>query len=275
MIKIIKNLTRLFEKGGYINHRTHVSETVSNDFIKGVIIYNIDERDTVGIFYQKILKEVFDRANHIINDADNYKADVYTFKGDKVCEGAMRKPYTMVQIANALLPPNILDETSSGKSSFDFESVTELMLADKKAKGQNIDLLPSNSFYVQAQIYDDCINFILNKVIAVSLCDGAVQKSTFTIQQRKHNIENIFDSICDDVWAHLQMICYDLDDTSMFQSCCVHPFRNQLNRKDYQHFSTNFKTKLASWVTIEVFQHFHNYTNFLAASRDKVDFKEP
>jgi hypothetical protein len=137
-------------------------------------------------FYKTLFRKILLDANLI--DAQNW-----FFVGLNVYPGAMQKPFKMVQIANALLPPTIWKNGNS----------KQLEWIDYNTRDE--DLLPPNSFYVQAYINDDHIRFILNKVIAVSSVNGAVQKSTFTIQEMSVELESILDSVCDIMWNHLML----------------------------------------------------------------------
>ncbi|CAO3646956.1 unnamed protein product [Mucor fragilis] len=140
----------------------------------------------VTTFYRTLFRKILLDANLI--DAQNE-----FFLGLNICFGAMQKPFKMVQIANALLPPTIWKNGNS----------KQLEWIDYNTRDE--DLLPPNSFYVQAYINDDNIRFTLNKVIAVSSVNGAIQKSTFTIQEMSVELESILDSVCDTMWNQLMM----------------------------------------------------------------------
>ena len=152
---------------------------------------------------------------------------------------AMQKPYKMIQIANALSPPDILykDNLSLYPN-----------LIEHGWLGN--DLLQPNSFYVQAYIYENNINFILNKVVAVSSIEGAVQKSTFTIQERGINVENITDTTCDIMWNHFQTLDCEDYDNRFFSNCCDEHGVGEFNAENYFNFKANLKILMNNWVSI-------------------------
>ncbi|GAN05981.1 hypothetical protein MAM1_0107c05457 [Mucor ambiguus] len=142
--------------------------------------------------------------------------------GYNISLGVMQKPLKMIQIANALLPPIVWDEGAS----------RQVELIDHS--NQKEDLLPPNSFYVQAYVNDGYIRFILNKVIAVSLLNGAIQKSTFTIQEASVKLESTFDSVCDNMWNHLMSLeC--LTDINQHGHCDTH-LKGEYSTADYCFF---------------------------------------
>ncbi|CAO3647000.1 unnamed protein product [Mucor fragilis] len=155
----------------------------SPDGIQDIVLYR---HSTFYSSYETLFRKALLDAN-LISAHNEFIPEI------NICFGAMQKPFKMVQIANALLPPTIWKNGNS----------TQLKWTDYNAHEE--DLLPPNSFYVQAYINDDHIRFILNKVIAVSSVNGAVQKSTFTIQEMSVELESIFDSVCDTMWNHLMM----------------------------------------------------------------------
>ncbi|GAN01400.1 hypothetical protein MAM1_0007c00833 [Mucor ambiguus] len=145
----------------------------------------------------------------------------------EICYGAMQKPLKMIQIANALLPPIVWNEGTSRQ--------VELM----DYSNQKEDLLPPNSFYVQAYVNDGSIHFILNKVVVVSLVNGAMQKSTFTVQEASVKLESTFDSVCDNMWNHLMSLeC--LTDIDQHGHCDTH-LRGEYSTSDYHFFKCSIK----------------------------------
>jgi hypothetical protein len=81
------------------------------------------------MFYKALLDAEFVGPKHYF---------MYETEGQDICLGAMQKPFKMIQIANALLPPIVWNEGTS----------RQVELMDYNNRQQ--DLLPPNSFYVQA-----------------------------------------------------------------------------------------------------------------------------
>ncbi|KAL9548505.1 hypothetical protein MBANPS3_005644 [Mucor bainieri] len=139
-----------------------------------------------NVFYSEIIQDALLDAKLV--DAKNGFIGTNELN---ICEGSMQKALKMVQIANALLSPTIRNNAGSKQLELEDYCITEG------------DLLPPNSFYVQAYINDDHIRFILNKVVAVSTVGGTVQKSVFTIHEMSVKLEDLLDSVCDNMWNHL------------------------------------------------------------------------
>ncbi|CAO3647040.1 unnamed protein product [Mucor fragilis] len=180
-------------------HSKYSNLKYSPDGIQDVILYC---HYISNPFYRTLFRKA-------LLDANLTNAQNWFLPGLNIYPGAMRKPFKMVQIANALLPPTIWKNGSSN----------QLEWTDYNARDE--DLLPPNSFYVQAYINDDHIRFILNKVIAVSSVNGALQKSTFTVQEMSVELESILDSVCDIMWNHL-MLPECQRDPDLFDHCDTH-----------------------------------------------------
>jgi len=192
----------------------------SPDGIQDVILHY---RYSANTFWRELLRMALLDANLV--DAQN-KFICADFE-DCVCVGAMQKPFKMIQIANALLPPTIWKDGNS----------KQLEWTDYNTREE--DLLPPNSFYVQAYVNDDHIRFILNKVIAVSSLDGTVQKSTFTIQETTVELGSIFDSVCDTMWNHLMMPeCQRHPE--LFDHCDTH-LAGEYSAADYHFFKCSIQ----------------------------------
>ncbi|KAI8645265.1 hypothetical protein BD408DRAFT_83617 [Parasitella parasitica] len=137
-----------------------------------------------------------------------------------LCVGAMQKPYKMIQIANALLPPSIWNGNS-------------VVNIDLPVKDKELDLIPPNSFYLQAYIHEDCIDFILNKAVAVSLVGEVAQKSSFTVQEKAVSIDSLGDSVCNKLWDYLE--------TMDFKECKEKYCSGRLSMENYQCFRANLR----------------------------------
>ncbi|CAO3647044.1 unnamed protein product [Mucor fragilis] len=174
----------------------------SPDGIQHVILHH---RWGSNYFYEELFRVALLDANWI----DPQNDFIHVSDGECICFGAMQKPFKMVQLANALLPPTIWKDGNCKQLEWKDNNTCEE------------DLLPPNSFYVQAYINDEHIRFVLNKVIAVSSVNGALQKSTFTVQEMSVELESILDSVCDIMWNHL-MLPECQRDPDLFDHCDTH-----------------------------------------------------
>ncbi|CAO3646972.1 unnamed protein product [Mucor fragilis] len=175
-----------------------------------------------NIFYETLFRMALLDAN--LGEAHN--TFIYL---QNVCSGAMQKPFKMIQIANALLPPTIWKDGNTKQLKWtDYNTHEE-------------DLLPPNSFYVQAYINDDHIRFILNKVIAVSSLNGTVQKSTFTVQEISVEMESIFDSVCDTMWGHITIPGFQRY-ADLLDHCDTH-VAGEYSAADYYFFKCSIQEK--------------------------------
>lgn len=52
-------------------------------------------------------------------------------------------------------------------------------------------------------MFENCIDFTLNKGIDISVLSDTVQKSKFTVKERRVSIDNIVDLACHNMWSHL------------------------------------------------------------------------
>lgn len=185
-----------------------------------------------NIFYMEIFQMALLNADFIDAQTDF----ICLTQGRDICSGALKKPYKMFQIANALLPPTIWNEESKKQ--------IELMEYDSNEG----DLLPPNSFYVQAYISDDHIRFILNKVVTVSSTNDYIQKSTFTLQEVSVKLEGIFDSVCDNMWNHSIMPEYQRD-PNLLNHCDTHS-AGEYSAENYHVFKCLIKEMVNKLVRI-------------------------
>ncbi|CAO3646984.1 unnamed protein product [Mucor fragilis] len=212
-IKGIVN-TLICKVKGLFNKYSNVKN--ASDGIHDVILHC---HSTTNAFYRTLFRTA-------LLDANLVDAQKWFTPGINACSGAMQKPFKMIQIANALLPPIVWKDGNS----------KQLEWTDYNTREE--DLLPPNSFYVQAYINDDRIRFILNKVIAVSFND-AVQKSTFTVQEMSVELESIFDSVCDTMWNHLMMPECQRD-PSLVDYCDTH-LTGEYSAADYYFFKRSIQ----------------------------------
>ncbi|KAI8645211.1 hypothetical protein BD408DRAFT_480717 [Parasitella parasitica] len=202
----------------------------SPEGVQDIVLYT--DCETSHPFHKRLIRDILLDANVI--DSENKLISV--FDDMKLCEGAMQKPYKIIQIANANLPPIIWND--------DRHTAPQVL----KHGCHSLDLLPSNSFYLQAHIYRYHVEFILNKVVAETLVEDVEQKATFTVQEETLVIENILDSACDIIWSHYQAL--DFDDEAL-NSCCDNHSYGMSSAKSYNCFSANFKTLMSKWLQNE------------------------
>ncbi|KAL7320818.1 hypothetical protein PS15m_000668 [Mucor circinelloides] len=209
--QVVCEIKELFSK--------YSTQKSSPDGIQDVILYS----STLGnMFYRELFRVALLDAS-LIDDKSEF---FYNLSENHICFGAMRKPYKMIQVANALSPPTIWDEESNEQ-------------VDLMNYNCGKDLLPPNSFYVQAYINDHQVSFLLNKVVAVSSLKGHVQKSTFTIQQKSVKLESIFDSVCDNMWNHIMSLQYQRE-LGLHDYCDTH-LAGEYSRANYQFFKCSIR----------------------------------
>lgn len=202
----------------------------SPEGIQDIILYT--DNDYNNLFHKTLVRDVLLQAN-VINDENEF---IDILDEIKLCEGAMQKPYKMIQLANALLPPVILKENNAEDIKF------------VEINRDKTDLLPPNSFYLQVYIRENRVEFIMNKVIAVPSTNNSVQKSTFTVQEEIISVEDMFNSACNYIWSHFQ----DLDLASsetLSNECCVAHNYEALSTSNYYCFSANLKETMRNWVS--------------------------
>ncbi|KAG1090532.1 hypothetical protein G6F42_019669 [Rhizopus arrhizus] len=143
----------------------------------------------------------------------------------------------MSQIANALLPPMIQNDDD------------QVVFEPKQYRRQETNILPSNSFYLQARMHQHSINFILNKVVTVSVVDNIEQKSTFTVQEETIPIADLLYSACDLIWEHYQGL--DSHFEGGLWDCCDAHTQDMLSINHYCLFKTNLKRLMEVWLQDE------------------------
>lgn len=215
------------------------------DNIQDVLFYTCKIQDDATGFCQHILVESL-LTEGVLKSKTNVIIGSQTNFGEELCTGAMKKPHTMIQVANTLLPPLILDQYDN-PLIHDTQLLKQVLSRSKEL--ENPDLFPPNIFYVQAEINEDCISFVLNKVFEVNSAEGVVQKSVFSVKEKTIVGENIFDSVCENILNHLQMI----DDNgfeSFIQKCAQRQNAITLCRENYSLICTNLKLAIKESVNI-------------------------
>ncbi|CEP17222.1 hypothetical protein [Parasitella parasitica] len=188
----------------------------SPEGVQDIILYT--DCETSHPFHKSLIRDVLLNAN-VIDRGDDF---IEVFDDIKLCEGAMQKPYKMIQIANANLSPLIWNKGNQ----------TALQLLEHGSRSQ--DILPSNSFYLQAHINQNHIEFILNKVVAEALVEKVEQKATFTVKEETLAVNNIIDSACDIMWGYYQSLGMDC---KLFNSCCEDHRYEMLSLQNERQFS--------------------------------------
>ncbi|KAL9547136.1 hypothetical protein MBANPS3_006317 [Mucor bainieri] len=150
---------------------------------------------------------------------------------------AMQQPYKMIQIANAALPPIIVND--KGQSEF------KKLQAHKPVK----KLIAPNSFYVQANVTETQISFVLNKVIEVSLSTADI--GLFTIQERTIEMEDIANDASYLLWNHYQSMVYlEEQQHALFERCQDHDIM-VLSSSQYEEFKKDARKLIKSWLASE------------------------
>lgn len=213
------------------------------DGIHEVLFSNIgDFQNYYGnqAYYKYLINDFLVKNNvaEILNyDKAHFYNKAHFYDGEMISEGAMQKPYTMIQVANSLLPPVILSKKKLSKE------------AQCKNNSDNVvDLFPPNSFYTHAHVKDSSIIFILNKVIEESSFTGISKKSTFTVKEKEVHMMSIVDSICDHLLDHVQMLDFDGEEYTLLQKCHQHSLKDGLSLECYGYF----RNKLAQSIKTRV-----------------------
>ncbi|KAL9559243.1 hypothetical protein MBANPS3_000510 [Mucor bainieri] len=145
-------------------------------------------------------------------------------------EGVLHRPSKIAQVANAFLPPLVLDEDKS-------DEVVTLTNAQQESS----IFLPLNSFYLQANISQRQINFILNKVVKESTTKTPAK--LFTTEERTVEIDDIQITTSDNLWSQYQLLDSKGFLYELVSSCQKHQDITLL-LGHYQCFVENFFTQL-------------------------------
>ncbi|KAG1121569.1 hypothetical protein G6F42_012303 [Rhizopus arrhizus] len=146
-------------------------------------------------------------------------------------EFAIQKPLKMIQIAYAILPPVILNEEKFDNMAFD-------------TMQDNSNFLPMNSYYVQVNIEEQQIKYILNKVIKTPSSKNAAQ--LFTVQEREISINGLASSASDEMWNHYQRLESEGHLGALIDWCHKHE-AILLSTRHYECFSANMKKIIRAW----------------------------
>ncbi|KAI8645931.1 hypothetical protein BD408DRAFT_410858 [Parasitella parasitica] len=220
----------------------------SPDGIHSVVTFDsaaFTKNEGEHLLYKHLLHTTF--VSEKVAEIRNYYRPYIMF-GNQISEGAMQKPFTMIRIVNSLLPPAILqlrEELDIDDSSHD--SINQRRIKKAPVKDE-IDLFLPNSFHIHAQVKDDYIKFILNKVVEVSLSDGVSIKSTFTTKEKEIRMESTVNSVCNHILSRSQMSEFQEDKESLLQQCSQHQTENGLSKASYYYFFNSLKQLIETWM---------------------------
>ncbi|KAL9554994.1 hypothetical protein MBANPS3_002562 [Mucor bainieri] len=158
-----------------------------SDFFKeavGTLDKDVVARDSPDgiqhiILYSDLPLDVSPCIQHVLVEENIIQPNNKVFKvhPEFVTRFAMQQSYKMIQIANAVLPPIIVQDRD--------QDGTALKTHNKPVDSS----IAPNTFYVQANVTETQISFILNKVIEAQSSKTGID--LFTIQERSIEIENI------------------------------------------------------------------------------------
>ncbi|KAF1797752.1 hypothetical protein FB192DRAFT_1395956 [Mucor lusitanicus] len=145
-------------------------------------------------------------------------------------EGAFQQPYKIMQIASAILPPVVVNDEDQNKPTV-------------PAHEHKDSLITPNSFYVQANVAETQIDFILNKEVSSS----ANAAELFTVQERSIAVEDVVTSITHLLWNHYQSML-DLQEQQhcLFKRCQDHETMPLLS-SNYVEFKRNAEKVIDCW----------------------------
>ncbi|KAL9559097.1 hypothetical protein MBANPS3_000578 [Mucor bainieri] len=200
----------------------------SPDGIQHILLYNrFHEKWNYADFIQQRLVE-----KDILPPGKEFMP--FGMRGDT--QFAMQQSHKMIQVANAILPPVIVDDKGQNESKLPTSKPTD-------------NLIAPNSFYVQANVTETQISFILNKVIEVSSSNTSID--LFTVQERAIEMENIADTASYLLWNHYQaMNDIEGQQYGLFERCQDHDTMVLLS-SHYKEFSKNAGGLIKSWFATE------------------------
>ncbi|OAC98294.1 hypothetical protein MUCCIDRAFT_167926 [Mucor lusitanicus CBS 277.49] len=199
------------------------------DGIQHILLYNSYRFRLFGDFSRQdfsdwiidaLIEENIIQPGNEFLDASSHSAEV-----------GFQQPYKMMQIANAILPPVIVNDEEQNKPAF-------------LAHEHKDSLITPNSFYVQANVAETQIDFLLNKEVSSS----ANAAELFTVQERSIAVEDIVTSITHSLWNHYQSML-DLQEQQhcLFKRCQDHETMPLLS-SNYVEFKRNAEKVIDCWV---------------------------
>ncbi|KAK4521208.1 uncharacterized protein ATC70_013153 [Mucor velutinosus] len=155
------------------------------------------------------------------------------FTRTNVENGMLHRPLKMAQIANALLPPLIQNEKKSDGSIF-----------SGRPEDGNKNPLPLNSFYLQANIGERLIHFILNKVVKIPSPGNPIE--LFTALEKTVKMNDILTAASEIMWGHYQQLESDGHLEALITCCSEHEDIN-LSLGHYKCFTANLTNLINNW----------------------------
>lgn len=160
--------------------------------------------------------------------------NIYSYNDQHLDRYAMQQPYKMIQIANAILPPVIAGKEEQTNPAF-------------RPRTHANSLIAPNSFYVQANVTDTQIYFILNKVIEVPPPETGIALST--VQERSIETEDIAEAASLLLWNYYQSMIDVEEQQHLFFECCQdHDSTAIVSIRHYEQFKQNAKKLIDFWV---------------------------
>ncbi|KAL9559107.1 hypothetical protein MBANPS3_000588 [Mucor bainieri] len=153
--------------------------------------------------------------------------------------GALQRSLKINQIISTLLPAYIVDKEE-----------TDEVDAVHHTHEEDTVSLPLNSFYLQANINERQINFIVNKVVKASTTETPAE--LFTAEERTVDIDDIQTAASNNVWNQYQLLESE-GCLSKFVICCQEHQGSSssitlLSLDRYQCFTENMASFTNDWV---------------------------
>ncbi|KAF1797745.1 hypothetical protein FB192DRAFT_1395928 [Mucor lusitanicus] len=198
------------------------------DGIQHILLYNsyrfrifdgFPNQDFSDWIRDALIEENIIQPGNEVLDASSHSAEV-----------AFQQPYKIMQIANAILPPVIVGDEEQNEPTVQVHEHKD-------------SLITPNSFYVQANVADTQIDFILKKEVSSS--EHAAE--LFTVQERSIAVEDIVSSIMHSLWNHYQSML-DLQEQQhcLFKRCQDHETMPLLS-SNYEEFKRNAEKLIDCW----------------------------
>ncbi|KAL9543779.1 hypothetical protein MBANPS3_007952 [Mucor bainieri] len=176
----------------------------------------------------------------VLKDADILQwrnAFIDTPRVADVCASAMLKPIKMIQVANAVLPPIIMDQRDNDDAS----SSSRLCISSN-------ELIAPNTYYAQVLINKQHIDFILNKVVKVaSTLENPIQM--FTALEKRIEMADILETTLGNMWDHYRSLDLGTPQAGMLKRCSQNHGELELSLRNYRVFRSNLKKMMKIWFS--------------------------
>ncbi|KAK4521198.1 uncharacterized protein ATC70_013143 [Mucor velutinosus] len=147
-------------------------------------------------------------------------------------EGALQRPLKITQMVNTLLPPLVQNELFC-KAVFNDSQADDGIL------------LPLNSFYLQASISRQHIEFILNKVVKIP--SPGAPAELFTVLESTVEMDDIFAATSDTLWRNYQRKEIEGYLDALTSNCLKHK-GTVLSLGHYKCFTANMTDFINRWI---------------------------